>query len=417
MIITLKKIATIAATSVLFPSIFALLVLTVYAQESTLTPTPQPNNSKAVTDLQSQINDLQDKITSLKGQEKTLSSQISVMDNQMKLTQLRINATKQQIADLNEDIETTTNKIDKLEESLSEFTKLLLNRIVVTYEVGTVEPLHVLLSSSDASDFFSRSNYLKIVQQHDRRLIYDTQQAKNDYANQKEIFEDKKIKIETLRKQLESYTVQIDKERSTKQRLLAETQGSEVNYQRLLGQAEAQLRAFSNFTASRGGASILGNQTSCDDWGCYYNQRDSQWGNNALNNTQYTLASDGCLVTSMAMVYTHYGHRNVTPQTINSIPENFASYYPAWLKYAITADGKASSRVKDAIDANLSAGHPVVVGISYDGGPIADHFVVLISGSSGSYKMHDPFEPNARNVPFSDHYSVGSIREIYKAVF
>lgn len=401
----------------------AVFPFSVSAQTPTETPTPTvsvaptPDTSKEQQELQNKINDLQNKVKEKQGQAKTLSSQIAAMDNQVKLTELRISSTKQQIVAISEDIQTATKKIETLEKSLENLTKILVNRIVATYEVGSIPSLSILLSSDNASDFLSRLDYLRIAQESDKRLVFATQQAKNDYVTQKNIFEDKKKKVEALKAQLESYTKQLTVDKQNRQRLLTETRGDEANYQRLLAQAEAQLRAFSNFTASRGGASILSNQTACDDWGCYYNQRDSSWGNNALNHTQYTLASDGCLVTSMAMVYTHYGYRGVNPQTINSIPENFASYYPAWLKHAISVDGKSSTRVRDAIDGNLSAGHPVVVGISYDGGPIADHFVVLVSGSNGNYKMHDPFTPNGRNIPFSDHYSVGGIREIYRVAF
>lgn len=368
---------------------------------------------------QEKVTCLQNKINDLKGQAKTLSSQISIMNSQINLTEARIEANKRQILDLTLDIDTATKKIDTLSDSLNRITGVLLNRIVATYQAGSVQPLEMLLSSRDASNLLAKLNYLRIAQAHDKRLIYDVQQAKNDYANQKDIFEAKKKKIENLKKQQEAYINQLSREKQGVQDLLTETEGKEENYQRLLAQAKAQLAAFSNFTALKGGASILQNQTVCDDgWsGCYYNQRDSQWGNLALNNTQYTIASDGCLVTSMAMVYSHFNHRVVNPISINSNSSNFASYFPAYLKYTITADGATSTRVGSIIDDTLSAGHPVVVGVSYDGGPIPDHFVVLISGSSGNYKMNDPFTPNGHNIPFTDNYSVGSIRQIHKVVF
>jgi len=366
---------------------------------------------------QEKVDCLQNKVNDLKGQTRTLSSQIAVMDSQINLTEARIESNKQQISDLTLDIDTAGKKIVNLEKALEGLTKVLLNRIVATYEVGTAKPFQILISSTDASSFISRLNYLKIAQAHDKELIFETQQAKNDYANQKTILETQKKRIELLKNQLEAYSKNLDQQKAAKQSLLAETQGSEATYQSLLSQAQAQLAAFSGFVASRGGASILSGQTVCDDWGCYYNQRDSQWGNLALNNTQFTIASDGCLLTSMAMVYTHYGHKNVTPISINSDSNNFASYYPAYLKYTITADGATSSRVGAIIDGQLSSGNPVVVGVSYDGGPIPDHFVVLVSGSSGNYIMNDPFTPNGHNIPFTDHYSVGGIREIDKVVF
>ncbi len=376
------------------------------------TVTPTPDNSAQVSDLNNKIKDLEAKVSDLQSQEKSLSSQISVMDNQIKLTQYRIEATKEQITELTQDIDSASERIAHLEGSLTNITKTLLNRISATYQLGSIQPLQLLLSSHNFTDFIAKTNYIRIVQAHDKEMMYNTVQAKNDYANQKNIFEDKKKEVLALQTQLQDYTTQLDSQKSEKQRLLNDTQGSEANYQRLLAQARAQLAGFSRFVQSQGGASLLGNQTVCDDWGCYYNQRDSQWGGNALNGTHYTLASDGCLVTSMAMVYTHYGHRSVTPQTINSNPSNFASYEPAWLLKTIVADGTTATRISSSIDSELSNGRPVIVGISYDGGPLADHFVVLISGSGGNYQMNDPYTANGHNIPFTSHYTVGSIREI-----
>lgn len=394
----------------------------VYADDPTPTPTPTPTTSVTPTPdttsqanaLQGQINELQSKISSTQAQEKTLSSQISVMDNQIKLTQLRITSTQSQLTQLNSDISIANGKISTLETSLTDITKALLNRIVATYQTGTTQPLEIFVSASDAKDLVRRANYIKLAQEHDKKLIYDTQQAKIDYENQKTIFENKKKQVEALKTQLTAYTAQLDGEKKTKQQLLTETQGSEANYQRLLAQAKAQLAGFSRFTTSQGGSSLLSNQTVCDDWGCYYNQRDSQWGGQALGS--YSLASDGCLVTSMAMVYTHMGRRGVTPATINANAGNFAAYERAWLKKTITADGMTTTRISNDIDNELSAGRPVVVGISYDGGPYADHFLVLISGSGGNYMMNDPYTPNGHNISFRGRYPSARIVEIEKVV-
>lgn len=416
---SLKKNVIISCV-IISVSILAGCFSVVKADSPTPTPsptvsvTPTPDTSGQVNDLQNKINDLEKKLQDTRSQEKTLSSQIGAMDSQIKLTELRMKSTESQITTLSQDIKTADGKIKNLENSLTEITKVLVNRIRATYQVGTNQPFQVLLSSKDATDFVSRVSYLRIVQEHDKKLIYDTQQARNDYQNQKNIFEDKKKKVEALKTQLETYAKQISQEKDAKKRLLSETQGSEANYQRLLAQAQAQLAGFSNFASSQGGASILSNQTVCDDWGCYYNQRDSQWGGMALGS--YSLASDGCLVTSMAMVYTHMGRRNVTPATINSDANNFASYERAWLLKTITADGLTTSRIHTDIDSELSAGRPVIAGISYDGGPLADHFLVLISGSDGNYMMNDPFTPNGRNISFRGRYPSSRIVEIEKVV-
>lgn len=390
--------------------LLALAVLFVAPGISKAQVSPSPTPSQSTTDLQNRINELQAKITDLQGQEKTLSSQIAVMDSQINLTELRIDSTKRQISDLSLDIDTTTKKIGKVERSLDDLSKVLINRVVATYIAGSTSSFQTLLSSSDFTDFVKRANYLRIAQAHDRKLIFDTVQAKNDYTNQKTIYENKKTDAEKLQADLTTYSTQLEQEKSAKNRLLADTQGSEANYQVLLAQAKAQLAGFSGFTESQGGASILSNQTICDDWGCYYNQRDAQWGNNSLNGTGYTLASDGCLVTAVAMVYTHYGHGGVNPQTINSNSSNFASYYPAFLNKTVTADGVTSTRVGSVIDGELQAGRPVIVGIRYSNGNT--HFVVLTDYNGGNYLMNDPYTENGHRISFSSKYSLANIFEI-----
>ena len=115
----------------------------------------------------------------------------------------------------------------------------------------------------------------------------------------------------------------------------------------------------------------------------------------------------------MAMMFTHYGY-SITPLDINSNSSNFASYYPAYLLFTISAGGKTASRVGTSLDSALSGGEPVVVGINVYGGT---HFVVIKSGSNGSYIMNDPFLPGGHDVNFTDHYSMGSIFSIQKVVF
>ncbi|GEM_PF-380350 len=231
----------------------------------TLSPSPSPSptstpssSSEDAKKKQDEIHQLEERLNDLQGQSKTLANQIAVMDNQVKLTQLRINATRRELQDVVTDIETTSRKITNLEQSLSQITKVLIGRIIATYEVGSNQPIQLLLSSGDISDFIMRANYLRIVQAHDKRLIYDTQQAKNDYANQKEIFEAKRRKVESLKKQLEAYTAQLDQEKKSKQALLEVTKNDEKRYQDLLAKARSEYEAIQGIVAGNGTETEIG---------------------------------------------------------------------------------------------------------------------------------------------------------------
>ena len=383
---------------IIFIVLFFLTLFSVSAQDKT--------------DIEKKISEYQTKLQELKQQKNTLSSQIQYMDTQIYLTGLQINQTEQQIVSTGKEIDLLGSRIEGLDQSLDYLSKQLIKRIVIGYKKKPLSLFALLLNNKNAYDFLNQVKYLKTAQTNNQKLIYTVQETKTNAEEQKKHREEKKIELDQLTKRLGNQKIALDNQKGQKERFLADTQNDENIYQNLLTQAQAQLAGFGRFVSSQGGSSILSNQTVCDDWGCYYNQRDSQWGGTSLNGTEYTLAGAGCLVTSMAMVYTHFGHRSVNPQSINSNPNNFASYYPAFLKKTITADGATSNRISSDIDSELSTGRPVIVGISYDGGPSPDHFLVLISGSNGNYRMNDPFTPNGHNIPFTDHYSVGSIREI-----
>lgn len=237
----------ITLSILIFTSLFLLLSRQITAQtaspEPSASPTQTPSdNSNQLKDLQGKISELQAKLTEVQGQAKTLSSQISVMDNQIKLTELRIDATKRELLELEVDIDTTNKKIVGLESSLDELMKVLLKRIVATYQVGSAPSFQVLLSAGDVSNLFKKLNYLRVAQAHDKKLIYETQQAKTDYANQKQIFEGKKAKVESLKKQLDGYTAQLNNEKKEKENLLAITKNSESEYQKRLNDALRELQ-------------------------------------------------------------------------------------------------------------------------------------------------------------------------------
>lgn len=400
-------------------SLFSFGGKAIFADDVTPTPTPT-DNSSTINSLQQQIADLQNKISGLQGQEKTLSSQIEVMDSQIQLTQLRISATQQQINSLTLDIDTASKKITGIQDSLDNLTKVLLTKVVATYEVGSIQPVQVLLTSGNVGDFLQRLDYLRIAQAHDKKLIYDTVQAKNDYENQKSIYEDKKKQIVALQTQLTEYTSQLDDEKSAKQQLLSETQGSEASYQRQLASLQAQLAALSSFATSRAGVggSIISHQDLSDGWGKYYNQRDANWGNHMIGYSSEQIWEVGCLMTSYAMVSTHFG-ASLTPADVAANSDNFSLGTAFFKLPGPSANGHSASYVQnpsiDELRSEVEAGNPVIAGLSADGGPspahYSDHWVVLRGWNGSTFQINDPWYGGAMNVSLSDHYSGWTIIE------
>lgn len=364
-------------------------------------------------DLQKQINDLQQNLASTQTRGKTLAAEITRINDQISLTELQIQSTEAKLNRLGADITNVSQKIIRIQEALNDVSTVLANRIVETYKAGRSDQVLYLLSSANFTDFIERMEYLRIVQKHDREQLYEMSATKKNYNDQKSLLEEKKIEVENLSLDLKNYQNQLSEQNSQKKSLLEATQNDERRYQSLLTQAQAQLAAFRGFVAGQGGASILSNQTSCtNDWGCYYNQRDSQWGLLKIGSSNDSLAEFGCLVTSTAMILSHYGHQ-VSPAQVAQVQSAYFPPTALMLLSPWSIDGVTYTRTNigsgtGPVDAELAGGNPVIVGIG--NGPA--HFVVIKAKDGDNYIMNDPFVENGHDIKFTDHYSLGSITAV-----
>jgi archaellum component FlaC len=358
------------------------------------------------------------KVEETQSQQDTLSGEIGKLDNQISLTQSRIYLTESKLGRIGDEMATISGKISLINETLNHASEILLNRIKNNYKAALADPFLYLLTAANFNTFISRASYLQIVQRHDQTLLEQMTLTKKNYSDQKDLLTDVKKKQEDLKKQLKSYQTQLSGQKAEKNKVLAITQNDEKKYQELLSEARVRLAAFSSFAQSTGGG-LLGNQTVCNDgWtGCYYNQRDSQWGNRLLPGSNYSFATAGCLATDVAMILSHYG-KQITPADMANSPQAF---FHGDLLFNFSINGTNVSRTyysgynKGIIDSELSAGRPVIIGLNFPS-VSGQHFVVLISGSNGNYKMNDPYRESAHNVDFKSVYSENQVIYTNKVV-
>jgi peptidoglycan hydrolase CwlO-like protein len=370
-------------------------------------------NNQQIASLNQQIATYQQELQQVGANKKTLQAAINALNlqkskvqAQVAATEKQIDVTQLQIQELGSDIQDTQQSISAEQEALG--AELL------TLQKSDGQPLFMqLLGSMTISQAWTNVNATLQMQEAIQTKMQSLQGQKSTLADSQTASEQEQTTLSSQQQSLTAQQQSLTATEQSKDQLLAETNSQEATYEKLLAAAESQLQSFSAFTQNAGGSKLLGNQTQCDSWGCYYSQRDTAWGNDSLDGTKYTLASDGCLVTAMAMVMTHYGYKDVTPVTINSNPNDFAAYYPAYLLTTINVDGVTATRKAVAIDATLATGNPVIVGLDAYGGT---HFVVLVSGSKGNYIMKDPYVANGNDIPFTDHYSLKSIYAIAKVV-
>lgn len=367
--------------------------------------------------LEQKIVEYENKIQELKGQKDSLSKQINLLNSQIALSEARIGITEGQIGKLTKEIDELDVEIEKLEEDKTKILELVLHRIPESYKrnrSGGTSTFGAIFLSRNFSDFLTRIKYLLRVQAEDSRNYQKLQLTQDNFNERRDQREKKKDQQEALKQQLEAEVRQRDTQKREKVVLLAQTQNDESRYQRLLSEARAQLAGFAKFASFQGGG-ILSGQTFCNDWGCYYNQRDSQWGNTLINGSNdcggpCSVARVGCLVTSVAMAASHLGRNDISPGDIaTSGPENFSVGTALLKKGTISVKGTNITRtsVSGSLSPDAVSNGPVIVGLYY--GQFGTHFVVVKSYQDGKYIMNDPYQAGGHDISFTDHYSLGSV--------
>lgn len=232
--------------------LFILIGLLLLFSGSKISRSFADDNSDKILNLQDEIKDLESKLAETVDKKRSLASQISYMDSQIKLTELQITDTQTRIGSLENEIASLSAKIDKLDLSLNQLSHLLLGRISETYKKGKVNYLGLLFSANDFSDFLTRIEYIKIVQSHDKKLMFDIQEAKVTFTQKKQLREEKKAEQEALQNKLVSQKATLDSQKKDKEYLLRVTKNDEVQYQELLASARSELEAIQAIIAGKG---------------------------------------------------------------------------------------------------------------------------------------------------------------------
>lgn len=416
---------SIAVLAVLFIAIFiaahaAQNLSVAYATTTTTTAVSSSSlqqqidaNDQQIANLNQQIATYQAELQQVGADKKTLQAAINGLDLQRSKVKAQVAATQLQITATQLRIQQLGGEITDTEQTIATEQTALGEEFLILQKAESQPLLVQMLSSDNLAEIWSDVSATLQMQGAIQNKMKALRTQEGNLADSQASSKQKQGLLNSQQQSLSSQQQSLVITEQTKSQLLTETNAKESTYEKLLAAAEAELSSFSAFTQNAGGSKLLTSQTNCDGWGCYYNQRDSAWGNDPLNGTKYNLASDGCLITAMAMVMTHYGHRDVTPVTINSNPNNFAAYYPAYLLVTVNVEGVTATRKATTIDATLASGNPVIVGLNAYGGT---HYVVLVSGSRGNYIMRDPYITNGDNISFSAHYSMRNIFGVAKVI-
>lgn len=181
-----------------------------------------------------------DTVNRCANERESMQAQIVYLTTRIELTKSKIDSAKDKVAQLEKEITDLDSKISTLESSLSETTDLFINHTVATYKYGGVSYLDLILSTKKFSQFFSRFKYIQSIQTHDRQLLFQLQNSKENFKEQKIIREEKKVELEQTREQLVKEQATLDLQKRDKEVFLSVTKNSEKVYRQNLDAASRE---------------------------------------------------------------------------------------------------------------------------------------------------------------------------------
>lgn len=200
------------------------------------------------TDLEKKKKELENKINNVKDQKKKQNAIISSIDE-------KIDLLNQEIALCEEKIDLSKKYINNKEKEIAHKTsdiedsmQLFRERIRALYMTGggysdKANSVAMLLSSSSVSEFLTRNEFLKRINEHDSELVHELQDELQALNEQKAVLEEEKKVLEQEQAELDTKVEELDAERavakSSVQDLAAMQKEFEENYEEVAALSKA----------------------------------------------------------------------------------------------------------------------------------------------------------------------------------
>lgn len=369
-----------------------------------------PNNSDyqdCLTKVKTTCTQLRDTAISASN---TLSNQIKIIDSQVQLTQINITQTQTSIKTLTNDIANLTTQIGQLDVSLNHLSSIYIEQVNQNYRLAKkTSPLAIFLSSGNFNSFLEQYKYIAVIQKNSQDTLVSMETIRTNYDIQKTAKVQKQIELETLKKKLSDQQVSLAIQKNNKTKLVEIYNNDGKRYLQVIIAVQTKLASLNN---SNAGCLSAVPGTGSD--GNYYSQIDPRWCKQFIGlQTKYTIGGAGCYLTSMSMVLKKLG-TDINPSAYASDPSRFTA--SADLSVPTVPSGYTYKAIngfnQSAVDNELKNGRYVIAQIPMPGSPSGYHFVVLISGSNGNYKMHDPWR--GADMDFGSTNKIISLRLITK---
>ncbi|MFA5174868.1 MAG: peptidoglycan DD-metalloendopeptidase family protein [Patescibacteria group bacterium] len=176
----------------------------------------------------------------------SLKNQMSILDNRTAQVEADIELTKEKINEARLEIEALEITIKEKETAIARQKRIIIKIMQNVNAQDQKSYLEILLTNKSFSDFYNQVQYLENIYTDLGSSIKLLRLMKEDLEAKKKQIEDKKTLYEQLKKDLEEKKNNLKEQANIKQNLLAQTHSSELKYRTLLSSLKQQYQAVEN---------------------------------------------------------------------------------------------------------------------------------------------------------------------------
>lgn len=362
--------------------------------------------AKAADDTAKKIKELEEKakiyqqiIEIKQKQQDTLENQTAILEAEVGKLENETELKKKEIDNLNLKIIQLETKIDDAEVSIGLQKKILADLLQAYYENKDQDVISAFLSDKSLSSFMSKDDRMVQVEDKTNEVLKNIKSLKDGLESEKKSIEEKKQEVADLFYQLQEKSSELNDKKDQKEVLIAQTQGEQAKYEKLLEKVEKQKEELLDIDVLGGDLSAdtysKPPSSACASTSWYYSQRDSRWGNQNIGNTKTKMKSYGCAVTAVAMVFTYHNDK-ITPGSMAK-KKIFSSDLINWPASSFGGEVSMSGGYShgninwNTVDSELKKKNPVIVYIKKTKGSGGHYVVIHTKMSNGKYVVHDPY--------------------------
>lgn len=221
-----------------------LSATTVYA---TVTQDDINDAKEQVENLQQQVDEAEKELDKHNDKKEELEGDLKDLNKNLQKLADELGTLEQQITDKQDEIEVTTAELEEAEERSAKQYQDMKLRIQFMYENGNTSILTMLLESDSMSDFLNQTEYVASINTYDREKLNEYQQLQEEIAEKKALLEEEEQELLALKEDMEDKRSEVNTLIAATEKNISQTKTEIASAEAEMEELEEQLKYWEQY--------------------------------------------------------------------------------------------------------------------------------------------------------------------------